>query len=219
MFRPVWIAWLLLALALALPACGGDDDDDDDDDDVVAGEGEGEEGEGEGEPSCVADPGDVDLTGVWGVQASVQARLTERPESIVHLCPDGTALATATIYLRLEVTAQEGGQLEQTTSVCELQLPAAPGAVAPCEEEPEPMTISIGMGAELATFLPTLEFPAQAALDVVDGCVQYQPDDLVLILGTNFAAGDRDTALPFWDPTCSTSSEECVAEYGSVDDQ
>jgi hypothetical protein len=205
-------------LFIALAACGGDDDDDDTVGDGDADADSDADADGDAD-ACVADPADVDLTGVWGVQASLQVSLTERPEAIVHLCPAGTATATATLYLRLEVTSQDGADIQQTVSVCDIQLPAPAGAVAPCDENPETVSIAISLGPELAELLPTLQFDGVGTLAVEDGCATYRPDDLVLILGTDFAANDRDTPLPFWDPTCSTDTETCVAEFVHVVDQ
>ncbi len=210
--------FLFLGMTLAA-ACGDDDDDDTDADGDADADADGDSDADGDADTCVSDPADVDLTGVWGVQASLQVSLTERPEAIVHLCPDGTATASATLYLRLDVTSQDGADLEQTVSVCDIQLPAPAGAVAKCETDPETVSIAITLGPELAELLPTLEFSGQGALAVEDGCATYRPDDLVLILGTDFAANDRDTPLPFWDPVCSTDFDTCVAERAHVVDQ
>jgi hypothetical protein len=207
--------FLLLAL---LGACGDDDDDSVGDGDADADSDADADGDSDAD-TCVADPADVDLTGVWGVQASLQVSLTEREEAIVHICPGGQVTATATLYLRLEVTSHDGADLEQTVSVCDIQLPAPGGAVRPCEENPETVTIAITLGPELAALLPSLQFPGAGSVVVEDGCATYRPDDLVLILGTDFAANDRDTPLPFWDPTCNTGAEDCIADFAHVVDQ
>ena len=211
-------ATLLCLLLLSSTAGCGDDDDD------TTGDGDADsdadaDGDADGDAdACVSDPASVDLTGVWGIQATLQVRLTERSDAIVHLCPDGVSQAAATLYLRLDVTNQAGdGTLDQTVSVCDIQLPAPAGAVAPCADDTPTVSIAIAPGAELADLLPSITFDSHAQLGMQAGCATYLPDDLVLVLGTDFQ--DRDTTLPAWTAGCAGEPSACVSDFDRVVDQ
>ncbi|MBI2897707.1 MAG: hypothetical protein HYY06_29385 [Deltaproteobacteria bacterium] len=224
--RAFLLALCIPFLLLLASGCGDDDDtgtDGDADADSDADADGDADGDGDGDADCVADPASVDLTGVWGVQTTLQARLTERPNALVHVCPESPTIATATIYLRYDITSHQGEDIESVVTFCDIVLPAPPGTVTDdCENS---ITLELALGDDLAAYLPTMDFPGTATLTAEDGCATLRPSDVVLILGTDFD-DDLDTPLPEWSSTtqgCGPNDggepQDCVDGWDSVADE
>jgi len=161
-------------------------------------------------------PADADLVGVWGVRARLGVTITERPDAIVHLCPSPQQ-ATATLFLRLDVTSQDGTNVVQTLNVCDVRFPTISGRATPCDQDGEDVPVEIALGDGLAALIPTIDIPGTGTLEPGgDGCLEYRPTRAVVTLGTTF--DDDRAALPEWTDGCETTPAECVDGFAQLED-
>lgn len=224
-----WLSLLLLgALAGASVAACGDDDgtpalgprrDSGPREGGTAGEG-GAPPPPAGRGVCADSSDPVDLTGQFGLLASLDVRLTGRPAALVSLCPD-PQMAASELLLRIEAT-QSGSQVDLAVSLCDIALPVVAGSAGECSAEN--LEIAITPGAELAARLPSIPIPmVSATLASATGGAALQPGAFALVVGTTLPS--PTTPLPAWDTTRSGCAPglggapmACVAGYELLTD-
>jgi hypothetical protein len=197
---------LLFFLLTGAPGCGGGDSGDD-----------AADADADADTDSDADcPDSADLIGVWGVRADLGVILTERADSIVHLCPSPQQ-QQARLFLRLEVTDQNGPDVTQTVRICAVEFPSISGRAVPCDQDGEDVSVLITLGPELDALIQTIDIPGSGNLAAdAAGCPTYHPSRAVVTLGTTF--DDDSTPLPAWQDGCDTTPDECVTDFASLED-